>query len=147
MITFSHFNSIKVRLKHQSKQMRQSGSTFQFHKGTIKTIRILLLKFLLIYFNSIKVRLKQQMVLLILFFHLFQFHKGTIKTSAPIDFIIIATQFQFHKGTIKTRKAFTTQLSISNFNSIKVRLKHSGFKTRRNIVKFQFHKGTIKTLL
>ena len=34
---------------------------------------------------------------------------------------------------------------LSNFNSIKVRLKHSALKVKRNTVKFQFHKGTINT--
>ena len=32
---------------------------FQFHKGTIKTIVVLLSLIMLIYFNSIKVRLKR----------------------------------------------------------------------------------------
>ena len=34
---FLNFNSIKVRLKHYSLTLKTFPSTFQFHKGTIKT--------------------------------------------------------------------------------------------------------------
>ena len=55
-----HFNSIKVRLKHDSDFAEQVlAHLFQFHKGTIKTI--------IIYFYTYS---RQK----------FQFHKGTIKT-------------------------------------------------------------------
>ena len=37
-------------------------------------------------------------------------------------------------------------LSLSNFNSIKVRLNHDVFSTTDNYDGFQFHKGTIKPL-
>ena len=35
--TISHFNSIKVRLKHPHNKIVSSIPLFQFHKGTIKT--------------------------------------------------------------------------------------------------------------
>ena len=34
--------------------------SFQFHKGTIKTFMLYILKYVKYYFNSIKVRLKQK---------------------------------------------------------------------------------------
>ena len=54
--------------------------------------------------------------------------------------------FQFHKGTIKTCLIFHRWCRISNFNSIKVRLKHAFFNSYPDSFEiFQFHKGTIKT--
>ena len=53
------FNSIKVRLKPIISGQDNSGTTFQFHKGTIKTPMVML---------SISFSIR------------FQFHKGTIKT-------------------------------------------------------------------
>ena len=55
----NNFNSIKVRLKPEIKEKATTASTFQFHKGTIKTRETSchLFSFLL-NFNSIKVRLK-----------------------------------------------------------------------------------------
>ena len=55
-------------------------------------------------------------------------------------------RFQFHKGTIKTIILTVFCLVLSNFNSIKVRLKLLIFQRIINRMrKFQFHKGTIKT--
>ena len=54
---------------------------FQFHKGTIKTIK----KSNTTFTSNI-----------------FQFHKGTIKTDKPLHCLIAFIIFQFHKGTIKT---------------------------------------------
>ena len=39
MVGISDFNSIKVRLKPFCTLMAKAGSLFQFHKGTIKTLR------------------------------------------------------------------------------------------------------------
>ena len=77
----------------------------------------------------------------------FQFHKGTIKTSAPIDFIIIATHF----NSIKVRLKLDIQLPVQNILAL--------FQFHKGTIKtgvlvggglgctgFQFHKGTIKTL-
>ena len=55
--------------------------------------------------------------------------------------------FQFHKGTIKTNILLTLLLNISNFNSIKVRLKLLALAYPYGTCRFQFHKGTIKTSL
>ena len=54
-----NFNSIKVRLKPVEIERKQQETRFQFHKGTIKTQK-------LVNEGIIKER--------------FQFHKGTIKT-------------------------------------------------------------------
>ena len=52
-------------------------------------------------FNSIKVRLKLEVTIKLVFLHRFQFHKGTIKTLISVHLMSL----------------------VSNFNSIKVRLK------------------------
>ena len=96
-----YFNSIKVRLKLKNPVINLYFDTFQFHKGTIKTIYALgligsylfqfhkgtiktlkdyVLKLLELNFNSIKVRLKLIKVLIYALGLIFQFHKGTIKT-------------------------------------------------------------------
>ena len=56
---FSHFNSIKVRLKRHKEDSAGADPSFQFHKGTIKTVNEQV-EYLRIVtdFNSIKVRLK-----------------------------------------------------------------------------------------
>ena len=100
--------------------------SFQFHKGTIKTLGRSRCHHSHQHFNSIKVQLKQPNLKSPSASTVFQFHKGTIKThhvrypSAPIPL------FQFHKGTIKT-DLFTGVLPTPQL--------------------FQFHKGTIKTCL
>ena len=82
---------------------------FQFHKGTIKPIRPILITFILIDFNSIKVQLS-----LLLLVH----HEAL-------------SVFQFHKGTIKPMSTYSSYVSFSYFNSIKVQL--SRVFTERNI--------------
>ena len=54
-----YFNSIKVQLKHKTKNFFASRGIFQFHKGTIKTHQRILIIKLHAHFNSIKVQLKQ----------------------------------------------------------------------------------------
>ena len=65
-----HFNSIKVRLKHDNVFTGRVSAEFQFHKGTIKTGMIVM---------PLLVKLK------------FQFHKGTIKTPLVTLFNISTT--------------------------------------------------------
>ena len=79
----ANFNSIKVRLKPEISQIQISPSTtFQFHKGTIETLKGLTLK------CSVAP---------------FQFHKGTIETGENVRSDNKTLIFQFHKGTIETR--------------------------------------------
>ena len=89
-----------------SSTLKALTSTFQFHKGTIKTLQ-LYRKMQTEYanFNSIKVRLKPNGGTDQLAVTKFQFHKGTIKTywANPNETFKI---FQFHKGTIKTCRCF-----------------------------------------
>ena len=55
-----HFNSIKVRLERSGKGRRATTREFQFHKGTIRTIKSRKgIDELVENFNSIKVRLEQ----------------------------------------------------------------------------------------
>ena len=54
----SYFNSIKVRLKLKTKMDNNIPLSFQFHKGTIKTVYDTDFLALYEHFNSIKVRLK-----------------------------------------------------------------------------------------
>ena len=98
---FRYFNSIKVRLEPASFSAPQAVSTFQFHKGTIRTFSASWFRTLTYsHFNSIKVRLER---------FLFE--------SLPLS-----PSFQFHKGTIRTYINLTVCTIIINFNSIKVRL-------------------------
>ena len=76
-------------------------SEFQFHKGTIRTLK-------LVNFCN--------------FFIKFQFHKGTIRTKLGRRQAGLSTAFQFHKGTIRTHYRVRIPASLNNFNSIKVRL-------------------------
>ena len=76
-----NFNSIKVRLKLRKSFRDVIDLSFQFHKGTIKTIH-----------NEV-VYVKHPK---------FQFHKGTIKTVLLMMLTLLLMSFQFHKGTIKT---------------------------------------------
>ena len=76
-----YFNSIKVRLKQANKRKRfLKMSTFQFHKGTIKTGMIVMLPL---------VNLK------------FQFHKGTIKTVPFLTFCNHLKNFNSIKVRLK----------------------------------------------
>ena len=54
----THFNSIKVRLKLLTTATTEQAPTFQFHKGTIKTLYRVGIRPMMQNFNSIKVRLK-----------------------------------------------------------------------------------------
>ena len=53
--------------------------------------------------------------------------------------------FQFHKGAIRTSSPSVTPFSISDFNSIKVRLERAAALTAGAGLLFQFHKGAIRT--
>ena len=80
-----------------------SFSVFQFHKGTIKTVKCGHADEFVSYFNSIKVRLK------------LSFHKKHLNLSSYfnsikvrlklklVNYFLFSIRFQFHKGTIKTR--------------------------------------------
>ena len=81
-------------------------------------------------FNSIKVRLKHLLLFNLCGLPLFQFHKGTIKTVPLQTENASILEFQFHKGTIKTVVPTLLDILISNFNSIKVRLKQITFMTK-----------------
>ena len=72
-----HFNSIKVRLEPNILNAGSIKLKFQFHKGTIRTVRLLLG---IIVFSS------------------FQFHKGTIRTDLSHRHMFTAQVFQFHTG-------------------------------------------------
>ena len=99
-------------------------TSFQFHKGTIKTTRHSEVNPLQVDFNSIKVQLKQSAFYL------------------KINGFLL---FQFHKGTIKTLIQKQNFLCFYYFNSIKVQLKPRIAAAHRPPRQFQFHKGTIKT--
>ena len=102
-VSLPYFNSIKVRLKPYRSRRKARRWSFQFHKGTIKTLLLIVVgeldaKFQFhkgtiktlttctkspifnSYFNSIKVRLKLLTAVSLALIQIFQFHKGTIKT-------------------------------------------------------------------
>ena len=83
MPVISYFNSIKVRLELPGRRRMERELSFQFHKGTIRTLaNYAVITSYCKNFNSIKVRLERQ--------------PGDVGKGA-------ATLFQFHKGTIRTR--------------------------------------------
>ena len=96
-----HFNSIKVRLKLSATATAKPDVTFQFHKGTIKTVSG--------GFNALGSML-------------FQFHKGTIKT---VDKTIgLVGDCNFNSIKVRLKHALRNSYDYDNdFNSIKVRLK------------------------
>ena len=98
-------------------------SSFQFHKGTIKTIQNYLNQLIDHHFNSIKVQLRPANVSSLTSPKVFQFHKGTIKTTANVSNFTSPKVFQFHKGTIKTIFLVISHGKFPNFNSIKVQLR------------------------
>ena len=89
-----------MRLEPASLSSASSVSTFQFHKGAIRTIYLVLLILPVANFNSIKVRLEREMGI-----------------GISNDLL-----FQFHKGAIRTLRLATKLTECYNFNSIKVRL-------------------------
>ena len=122
LLLLLHFNSIKVRLEPTSPFANEKVTTFQFHKGAIRTNNYLVsddklyifqfhkgairtvikanIKSICIYFNSIKVRLEP------------------LKRQEPLPVAV----FQFHKGAIRTEPGGYCRKFPLNFNSIKVRL-------------------------
>ena len=74
------FNSIKVRLRPGHNIDFFVSTTFQFHKGSIKTPISDFMFAILLRFNSIKVRLRHYDADTERSQILFQFHKGSIKT-------------------------------------------------------------------
>ena len=121
----SHFNSIKVQLRHKRRRLVASAwISFQFHKGTIKTPAGPSVPTFLANFNSIKVQLRRKRDRKpIGWGFVFQFHKGTIKTQPRDVGKGAATLFQFHKGTIKTIYLKKILNHLKYFNSIKVQLR------------------------
>ena len=121
----SNFNSIKVRLELASSDIRMDSATsFQFHKGAIRT--------------SITFRSEEAC-------RIFQFHKGAIRTLK--EAVRLAPCLNFN--SIKVRLEHTTlrirRTVTANFNSIKVRLEPLPDRCSHNANIFQFHKGAIRT--
>ena len=98
--------------------------SFQFHKGTIKTIDPKLSKRVFDNFNSIKVRLKL---------------RNVVKEE------VCKADFNSIKVRLKLDSLHYDSEAKRNFNSIKVRLKPSYKFVSASVFQFQFHKGTIKT--
>ena len=119
-----YFNSIKVRLEHALRGIRNGVRLFQFHKGTIRTNHFSLLIISILYFNSIKVRLER--------------HDFSMRGMSSFDFNSIKVRLE-HEYFIWI---LTTYI---DFNSIKVRLEQCRPHLPKLISLFQFHKGTIRT--
>ena len=77
---------------------------FQFHYGTIKSIRGIYVLANVRDFNSTMVRLKADMTQTDSVRNEFQFHYGTIKRTQLTRRLNVAGLFQFHYGTIKRRR-------------------------------------------
>ena len=143
----SGFNSIKVRLERHRRAQQDCRSTFQFHKGTIRTWEE----------NETKDGEPK-----------FQFHKGTIRThtyerkylekscfnsikvrlerrSSPRA-SCATSRFQFHKGTIRTAHRVPAQRALVRFQFHKGTIRTPGMVDAVTVTSvFQFHKGTIRT--
>ena len=61
-----NFNSIKVRLERSRRVDGRAFIEFQFHKGTIRTLRCPKRCLGTLHFNSIKVRLEQEIIVFVL---------------------------------------------------------------------------------
>ena len=97
------FNSIKVRLERVAEYGASNlDDMFQFHKGTIRTLKFSATALMILCFNSIKVRLELEDLTKENLRFLFQFHKGTIRTPVSPVKGAFTSSFQFHKGTIRT---------------------------------------------
>ena len=97
-----YFNSIKVRLERKLVNFCLSFLRFQFHKGTIRTDLIRVIKVQYRNFNSIKVRLEHSANGQRSSPHSnFNSIKVRLELPAPSNFDPV-TAFQFHKGTIRT---------------------------------------------
>ena len=101
------------------------STTFQFHKGTIKTIRSCTHALEVLNFNSIKVRLRRR--------------KREAKYQKFANFNSIKVRLRQHSRN-------PVRGSYHHFNSIKVRLRRRTRSEATTRPLFQFHKGTIKTL-
>ena len=142
-----YFNSTMVRLKDPIAQHCIHSTLFQFHYGTIKSIRIIYERVQRIYFNSTMVRLKvRKTVLLNINFRNFNSTMVRLKDSS-LSILALRQAFQFHYGTIKRRMCVTSRAVMVYFNSTMVRLKGGClWKTRVCPAVFQFHYGTIKRM-
>ena len=82
------------------------------------------------------------------FLSIFQFHKGTIKTFTLTLETSVLSDFNSIKVQLKHTQASGKAGYADNFNSIKVQLKPlTGGLYVPSSSQFQFHKGTIKTRL
>ena len=81
-----NFNSIKVRLKREKRECVIYRDGFQFHKGTIKTCDVTMVKGIP---------------------QLFQFHKGTIKTFSECQQIVNDGYFNSIKVRLKLVNVIT----------------------------------------
>ena len=144
-LSYSNFNSIKVRLKLYTVGALVVSPSFQFHKGTIKTSPRSLSPLAWSYFNSIKVRLKRGIMDKKKYIDVY-FNSIKVRLKPEVvDYVFDMSQFQFHKGTIKTLHHYKVLTKKRDFNSIKVRLKRLCCRLCGRLSSFQFHKGTIKT--
>ena len=119
---------------------------FQFHKGTIRTLRSAAFPFVCHeYFNSIKVQLELQGLK---YDNESKRNFNSIKVQLELMVILILrliALFQFHKGTIRTLIWIGYLRRNKHFNSIKVQLEQQARAAVNEFIVFQFHKGTIRT--
>ena len=97
---------------------------FQFHYGTIKSLKPISCFALKYHFNSTMVRLKAHYTdSTATILTLFQFHYGTIKRVDAWRLTYCQRKFQFHYGTIKRPRRDCGVDAWRYFNSTMVRLK------------------------
>ena len=96
-----HFNSIKVQLEPSTPSGSVDTSSFQFHKGTIRT----------------KCRSPSSIISA-----KFQFHKGTIRTANLPQKRLKLFYFNSIKVQLELRQTGSVEQHHGDFNSIKVQL-------------------------
>ena len=127
-------------------QNSRGFKTFQFHKGSIRTIPPVSVRIPLSSFNSIKVQLeppppdKKTRG-----FALFQFHKGSIRTRKRHLQETYYPGFNSIKVQLELVSLQVSRQVVDCFNSIKVQLERVRISTKHSKPVFQFHKGSIRT--
>ena len=157
-----------MRLEPYGEDLQLSVVEFQFHKGAIRTERLIAPFFWIRwfqfhkgairtpcrffdslsdrYFNSIKVRLEPYDGIDNDQFMIFQFHKGAIRTALCVRTTKSDRDFNSIKVRLEHSALAALNFSCFYFNSIKVRLELMRLLLLKQISLFQFHKGAIRTL-
>ena len=118
---------------------------FQFHYGTIKSLRLIVLLKCLLYFNSTMVRLKETSAQQALQ-TMRNFNSTMVRLKGRNTTIYSSNKCYFNSTMVRLKdQERLDRMSLqAYFNSTMVRLKESKLIQMEKKVLFQFHYGTIK---